>query len=148
MTDSERLVLVISKFDKSTKAFADRIGKSPQVLYDVIDGRNGISKKMAEIIHAKCGISAGWLITGNGNPNDDEQAIKQQILLEETSTPYNSRVCLECLKKDCETHQLKELIKEKDSRITELNEIIAQQIKQWGAASSSWRVPDEKRDTG
>lgn len=70
MTESERLTLVISKYDKSAKAFAERIGlKSPQVLYDILKSRNGISRNISELIQAKCGISESWLRTGIGPMN-------------------------------------------------------------------------------
>lgn len=69
MTDSERLSEIINSSGMSTKKFGEYIGtKSPQVLYDVLKGRNGISKELADKIHAKCvNYEYAWILTGNGN---------------------------------------------------------------------------------
>lgn len=75
MTDSERLTKVIkfcgerNNFKQNINAFALFLDlRTPQVLYDISRGRNGISRDIAEIITAKClDINIGWLLTGDGN---------------------------------------------------------------------------------
>lgn len=69
MVDSERLSEIINSSGMSAKKFGEYIGtKSPQVLYDVLKGRNGISKELADKIHAKCvNFEYAWILTGNGN---------------------------------------------------------------------------------
>lgn len=68
MTDSERLKKVIDSHKMRTNAFGKHIGlKNSQPLYDILKGRNGISKEMADRISATClNIDAGWLLTGEG----------------------------------------------------------------------------------
>lgn len=68
MTDSEILKSIIAYYNISTNKFAKFIGiSSPQRLYDIINGRNGISKELREIITAKCvEINSTWLYTGKG----------------------------------------------------------------------------------
>ncbi len=68
MTDSERLKDIIDSSKMSVKAFSEHIGlKSPQNLYDILNGRNGISKKVAESIQAKCvTYNYVWILTGEG----------------------------------------------------------------------------------
>lgn len=69
MTDNERLKKVIELEGMTTNAFGKYIGlNTSQVLYDVLKGRNGISKELAEKISASClNINIGWLLTGEGN---------------------------------------------------------------------------------
>lgn len=69
MTDSERLKKVIEDHDMSPNAFGKYVGlKSSQPIYDILKGRNGISKEMADSITAKCpDISRPWLLTGEGS---------------------------------------------------------------------------------
>jgi len=68
MTDSERLNEVIKHYNKTANSFGRFIGlANSQKIYDILKGRNGISKDLAEIIKAKClGINTGWLLTGEG----------------------------------------------------------------------------------
>lgn len=47
------------------KDFADKLGVSPQVFYDIKKGKHGISKALAEKIHKLDDrISVAWLLTG------------------------------------------------------------------------------------
>lgn len=76
MNDSERLTAIINENGMSAKKFSEHIGaKSPQVLYDVLKGRNGISKELAAMIHAKCvNYSYAWILTGkDGEANQTNQ---------------------------------------------------------------------------
>lgn len=68
MTDNERIESVLNYLNMRANKFAKHIGlKSPQILYDILNGRNGISKYLADKITAKCvNISLSWLLTGEG----------------------------------------------------------------------------------
>lgn len=68
MTDSERLKEVEKYTGKSTRALASSLElKQPQTLYDIHKGKHGISKALANIIHAKyLNINPFWLLTGEG----------------------------------------------------------------------------------
>jgi len=68
MSDSQRITNVISHYKMSTESFGRYIGmKQAQSLRDVIKGRNGISKNIADHIKAKClDIDMNWLLTGEG----------------------------------------------------------------------------------
>lgn len=61
--------MLLDHVGMSANRFAVHIGlKSPQVLYDIRRGRNGISKDLAEKISAKCvNVDIGWLVTGDGD---------------------------------------------------------------------------------
>ena len=49
------------------KEFGEKIGVSSQVFYDIKAGKHGISKTLAEKIHAYDErISVAWLLTGDG----------------------------------------------------------------------------------
>lgn len=51
----------------SFKEMAEKLGVSSQIFYDIKKGRHGISRKLAEAIHALDGrISVAWLMTGDG----------------------------------------------------------------------------------
>lgn len=69
MTESERLKCVIEYYKMNTNKFAEYIGlKSAQNLYDVLKGRNGISKDLSEKIKALCvNVNISWLLTGEGD---------------------------------------------------------------------------------
>ena len=61
--DQARKILDFASF----KDFAEKLGVSPQVFYDIKNGKHGISKKLAEKIHALDDrISVPWLLTGDG----------------------------------------------------------------------------------
>lgn len=52
------------------KDFAEKLGVTPQVFYDIKKGKHGISKALAEKIHAiDERISVAWLLTGDGDIN-------------------------------------------------------------------------------
>lgn len=67
-TDYQRIEQVRKILDTPTfKDLAEKIGVSPQVFYDIKNGKHGISKKLAEKIHAADErISVPWLLTGDG----------------------------------------------------------------------------------
>jgi hypothetical protein len=69
MTDKERIKEIINFSKMSVRRFGEHIGlKTPQILYDIIKGRNGISKDLAEKISAKClNFKFTWILTGEGD---------------------------------------------------------------------------------
>ncbi|MDP3452888.1 MAG: helix-turn-helix transcriptional regulator [Bacteroidales bacterium] len=69
MTDSERVKLIEKTYELSTNALAKALNlKSAQTLYDIHKGKHGISKELAEKIHAKyLNINPTWLLTGVGD---------------------------------------------------------------------------------
>lgn len=83
MTESERLKCVIEYYKMSTNKFAEYIGlKSAQNLYDVLKGRNGISKDLSEKIKALCvNVNISWLLTGEGEmlKNTSETIQKTEV---------------------------------------------------------------------
>ena len=85
MTDSERIKTVLKFSGMSANKFAKHIGlKSPQVLYDVTNGRNGISKDLADKITAKCvSISLSWLLA------DEGEMLKSESMKDENSDSPN-----------------------------------------------------------
>ncbi len=69
MTDKERLEEIINSSKLSANAFSKEIGlKGPQSLYDIMNEKHGISKKMAQRIHAKyLNYNFTWIWTGEGS---------------------------------------------------------------------------------
>ena len=68
MTDSERIIEVKNFSRLSFNKLAKELGlKTVQTLYDIRDGKHGISKDVAEKIQAKyLNINITWLLTGEG----------------------------------------------------------------------------------
>lgn len=68
MTDSERIVALKKYLGISLNKMASDIGLATvQTLYDIKNGKHGISKDVAAMIKAKyLNISATWLLTGEG----------------------------------------------------------------------------------
>lgn len=69
MTDIEIIAKVAEYTGLSFNKLAKEIGlASPQTFYDIKAGKHGISKELAEKIHARyLSINEAWLITGNGD---------------------------------------------------------------------------------
>lgn len=69
MTDKERIRKIIDVYAKSVKSFSEYIGlKRPQPLYDILKGRNGISKDLAKRISEHClDFNETWILTGHGS---------------------------------------------------------------------------------
>ncbi|MFZ4705477.1 MAG: hypothetical protein ACOYMF_05660 [Bacteroidales bacterium] len=85
MNDSERIRKVLEYYKMSSNAFSKHIGLStPQILYDIIKERNGISKDLAEKITAIClDINIGWLLTGAGDmlkSKQEEEMISNAVI--------------------------------------------------------------------
>lgn len=85
MTDIEIIAKVAEYTGLSFNKLAKEIGlASPQTFYDIKAGKHGISKELAEKIHARyLNINEAWLLTGNGEMLVAEQGIAQRA----TSTP-------------------------------------------------------------
>jgi plasmid maintenance system antidote protein VapI len=68
MTDIEVITKVAEYTGLSFNKLAKEIGlTSPQTFYDIKAGKHGISKELAEKIHARyLNINEAWLLTGNG----------------------------------------------------------------------------------
>lgn len=68
MTAQQRIVMLKDYLGLSYNKLASETGlATPQILYDIKNGKIGISKKVAEQITARyLNISAAWLITGEG----------------------------------------------------------------------------------
>ena len=66
MSNIDRIKEVVHSSKMSVKRFGEHIGlKTPQVLYDVLKGRNGISKDLASKIASKYPhYNTAWLLTG------------------------------------------------------------------------------------
>lgn len=68
MSDSERIIKLKEYLEKSYNRIAEECGlNNAQTLYDIKNGRHGISKDVAELISSKyLNISKQWLLTGEG----------------------------------------------------------------------------------
>ncbi|MDR1879411.1 MAG: helix-turn-helix domain-containing protein [Tannerellaceae bacterium] len=81
MSDKERIKEIIDSSNMSVRKFSEHIGlKTPQILYDIIKERNGISKDLAEKITAKClNYNFAWVLTGNGEKLKEEPIVSHLI---------------------------------------------------------------------
>lgn len=68
MSDSERIIKLKEYLEKSYNKIAEECGlNNAQTLYDIKNGKHGISKDVAETISNKyLNISKQWLLTGEG----------------------------------------------------------------------------------
>ena len=78
-TPAERLKIVIENAGMSTYALSRHIGfQRPENLYQILRGKCGISKNMANIIHQKFPrYSIDWLIYGD---NDSQETLHDNIV--------------------------------------------------------------------
>ena len=79
MTDIEIIAKVAEYTGLSFNKLAKEVGlTSPQTFYDIKAGKHGISKELAEKIHARyLSINEAWLLTGNGEMLVAEQGVAQ-----------------------------------------------------------------------
>ncbi|MEG1554635.1 MAG: helix-turn-helix transcriptional regulator [Rikenellaceae bacterium] len=77
MTDKERIESIEKILNLTTNALAKEIGlKNAQTLYDILKGKHGISKDLADKIAVKyLNINKAWLITGEGDMLKEQQQI-------------------------------------------------------------------------
>lgn len=68
MSDSERIIKLKNFLDKSYNRVAEECGiNNAQTLYDIKNGKHGISKDIADKISSRyLNISKQWLLTGEG----------------------------------------------------------------------------------
>lgn len=68
MTDSERIEELVKFSGLNIKRLAEEVGlKTVQTLYDIRNGKHGISKEVANKIKGKyLNINLNWLLTGEG----------------------------------------------------------------------------------
>jgi len=78
MTDSERIRELKKFTGLNFRKLAEEIGlNTVQTLYDIKNGKHGISKEVAEKIQARyLNISIAWLLTGEGEMLVDNQVIQ------------------------------------------------------------------------
>lgn len=78
MTDSERIKELKKFTGLNFSKLAEEIGlNTVQTLYDIKNGKHGISKEVAEKIQARyLNISVAWLLTGEGEMLVDNQVIQ------------------------------------------------------------------------
>ena len=83
MNDSERLKFVLAATQMNPNSFAKSLGKErAQGIYDVLNGKVGISKKLAkEITNIYPTISETWLLTGLGDmrAGQEDPSIDKEI---------------------------------------------------------------------
>lgn len=151
MSVKERLIEFIKYKNLSHSRFEKDVGLSNGYV-------NNIRKSISDNVLQKIALTyqdlnATWLRMGEGKMLKEVQPDEDRYRLcieddDDDSLEDYTKPCKECIKKDQLIKELREQLKEKDLRIDNLNEIIKQQIKEWGAATSAWRVPDDKKDTG
>ena len=80
MTDSERIIEVKKFTGLSFNGLAKELGlNTAQTLYDIKNGKHGISKEVAQKIQARyLNINYSWLITGEGEMLKPENDIKEE----------------------------------------------------------------------
>lgn len=82
MTDKERINELKKITGLNFRRLASEIGiKTVQTLYDIKNGKHGISKDLAEKIHARyLNINLAWLLTGEGDMlKDMDNTINQEL---------------------------------------------------------------------
>jgi len=84
MTDSQKIYFVIKHTKLTASAFSREIGaKTPDIIYHVLRGRNGISAKLADsIIERFPEISKNWLLTGEGSMVKEKPVLINEAVLE------------------------------------------------------------------
>lgn len=101
MDSKQRIEKILIYLSINAKELATSIGiNRPDVIYHILNGRNGISRNLASKIHNKYNISYEWLLTGEG------EMIKDEInsLKTEPTTLNNNNEIAE-LKKDIERYK-------------------------------------------
>lgn len=119
MTDFEIITKVAKYTELSFNKLAKEIGlTSPQTFYDIKAGKHGISKELAEKIHARyLNISEAWLLTGNGEmlvAGDSTTRITEMIVVGSTE---EIAVDIEALQNDLNitTSQLATIINDSEA---------------------------------
>ena len=92
MTDKERIDYIIKYSKMNMSEFARHIDlKGPYRIYDVRNEKNGISKDLARMIHAKfSNFNLGWILTGNGEIFQKDEDEKRGSLINDKAESYNT----------------------------------------------------------
>lgn len=132
MTDSERIRALKEFLGKSYNRIAEECGlKNVQTLYDIKNGKHGISKDVADLITGKyLNISKSWLLAGEGemlrqSTNEGDRNINNvshgsAATLGNQSPVYKD---VKIGKDDCanqEVEELRKLLAEAQNRISNL----------------------------
>lgn len=112
MEDSQRLQIIIDNLKLTPNAFSKEIGlERPEIIYNVLKGKNGLSRKLASLITTKyTNISYAWLLSGEGSPFVEN-------VLNEPMAEYSNEL------KDNSINDLLKQIKDKDRLIATLEEL-------------------------
>lgn len=122
MSEIERLKMVMSDYKKTPNSFSKFIGlKTPQVLYDILKGRNGISKDLAEKISAKCvNYGLGWLMTGEGEEPKKNAVYPILNVDQEANVKDKDDTCKKCAERDATIQSLNSYIRYLEKTIIDL----------------------------
>ena len=118
MTDIEVITKVAEYTGLSFNKLAKEIGlTSPQTFYDIKAGKHGISKELAEKIHARyLNINEAWLLTGNGEMLVAENAAPRITEMVVVGSTEEIAVDIEALQNDLNitTSQLATIINDSE----------------------------------
>ena len=118
MTDIEIITKVAEYTGLSFNKLAKEIGlTSPQTFYDIKAGKHGISKELAEKIHARyLNINEAWLLTGNGEMLVAENAATRITEMVVVGSTEEIAVDIEALQNDLNitTSQLATIINDSE----------------------------------
>jgi plasmid maintenance system antidote protein VapI len=118
MTDIEIIAKVAEYTGLSFNKLAKEIGlTSPQTFYDIKAGKHGISKELAEKIHARyLNINEAWLLTGNGDMLVAESSATRITEMVVVGNTEEIAVDIEALQNDLNitTSQLATIIKDSE----------------------------------
>jgi phage repressor protein C with HTH and peptisase S24 domain/plasmid maintenance system antidote protein VapI len=118
MTDIEIIAKVAEYTGLSFNKLAKEIGlTSPQTFYDIKAGKHGISKELAEKIHARyLNINEAWLLTGNGEMLVAENAATRITEMVVVGSTEEIAVDIEALQNDLNitTSQLATIINDSE----------------------------------
>lgn len=109
-------------FGENNRKFAQAIGENEQTLSQIcIGNRNAGQAIISKILEALPDISADWLIAGRGDMFVEPSSNHRRTYIEPTQTANEAQIAL-----------LRELLREKDSKIEELiadNAQLRQQLR-------------------
>lgn len=122
MSEIERLKKVLSDHKMTANSFSKFIGlKTPQVLYDILNERNGISKDLAEKIAAKCvNYGTGWLLTGEGEDPQKNAGYPILNVDQKANVKEQGEICKDCADKEATIKSLNSYIRHLEKTIIDL----------------------------
>jgi hypothetical protein len=124
MNDSERIKKILEYTGLSANKFSKTIGlNTSQNIYDIINGKHGISKVLAETITVKyLNIDKIWLLTGEGEMLKKDDINFHKNILNEPMEKYGN--CKRCEQKDAEISRLKHDIEKMEIELRGNRELI------------------------